>query len=239
MKNMKLKTLSDEHIEKHGLDLCDKGKIGVFDGDELVGMAEDIAGWQPKKSKKELSEIFASEVGMPGKSLAEIALVAKLVEEQPVDHFAALSECIAEGQLDLAKAGQLADQGKVKFSSILLAEEAQGKIDDDIEAGKVLPKNRQHALKLMLSDPAGYAVLVTEGPAQLDLKTRGHSGGGEQPSATQTLMSEVNSYAASNKCSFAQALSEVSRAKPDLWKEYSKEVQVTLLKGGGDVDEEE
>jgi hypothetical protein len=90
-KNLKLKCLTDDHIEKHGLDLCDKGKIGVFDGDELVGMADDIAGWQPKPSKKELSEIFASEVGMPGKSLAEIALVAKLVQEQPVDHFAALS----------------------------------------------------------------------------------------------------------------------------------------------------
>ena len=127
----------------------------------------------------------------------------------------------------------------MKFSSILLAEEAQGRIDDDIEAGKVLPKNRQHALKLMLSDPAGYAAQVADGPAQVDLRTRGHSGGGEQPSATQTLMSEVNGYAAANKCSLAQALGEVSRAKPELWKEYTKEVQVTLLKGGGDVDDEE
>jgi len=38
-KTLKLKCLTDEHLEKHCLEPEDKGKIGVFDGEELIGVA--------------------------------------------------------------------------------------------------------------------------------------------------------------------------------------------------------
>ena len=45
-------------------------------------------------------------------------------QEVPQDQFAALSEAIHEGRLNLVEAGKLADTGRVKFSTILQAQEA-------------------------------------------------------------------------------------------------------------------
>jgi hypothetical protein len=173
------------------------------------------------------SEVFASEVGLPGKSLVDVAAMVKRGVEAPVDQFAALSECIHEGKLNLTEAGKLADAGRARFSAILLAQEAELKVDEAVKAGKVLPKNRAHAFKLALSDAAAFTALVEEARPVVDLKTHGH-GGGEQPSAQQSLMAEVNAYAKANNCPVSVALSEVTKQKPDLWREYSEEIVATI-----------
>jgi len=236
-KNLKLKCLTSADIEKHGLPDWHEGKIGVFDGDEHVGTAEWPEGWKgpntgngdgeaggAKAGDTKASEVFASEIGMPGKSLVEIAALVKRGQEAPVDQFAALSEAIHDGKIDIVKAGQLADAGRVRFSTILGAQEAERKVDAAVKAGKVLPKNRAHALKLALSDTTGFNALVEQATPVVDLRTHGHAGGGEQPTAQQVLMGEVNAYAKEHKCSVSVALSEVTKAKPELWREYSEEI---------------
>jgi hypothetical protein len=230
-KSLKLKCLTAADIEKHGLPDSHKGKIGVFDGDEHIGTAEHPEGWHIPEAEgngngdgTKSSEAFASEVGMAGKSLAEIAAMVRRGLEAPVDQFAALSEALHGGKIDIVKAGQLADAGKVRFSTILAAQEAERKVDDAIKAGKVLPKNRAHALKLALSDAPGFTALVEQAAAVVDLRAHGHAGGGEQPTAQQVLMAEVNAYAKENKCSIGVALSEVTKRKPDLWQQYSEEI---------------
>jgi hypothetical protein len=220
-----------------------KGKIGVFDGEELIGVADGPEGWEPKggdgdgpppeglgpqggngKDGKKLAELFATEVGLPGKSLVDIAAMVKRGTEAPQDQFAALSESIHEGRINLLEAGKLADAGRVRFSTILQAQEAEHKVEAAVKAGKVLPKNRAHALKLALSDAAAFAALVEQARPVVDLRSHGHAGGGEQPTAQQALMAEVNAYAKENKCSVSVALSEVTKRKPDLWREYSEEI---------------
>jgi len=231
-KSLKLKCLSEEHLEKHGLDPDYKGKIGVFDGEELIGVADGPEGWEPKdadgdgdgEDSQKLADLFATEIGLPGKSLAEIAALMKRGTEAPQDQFAILSESIHDGRINLLEAGKLADAGRLSFSTILKAQEAERKVGAAVKAGKVLPKNRAHALKLALSDAAAFAALVEQARPVVDLRSYGHAGGGEQPTAQQALMAEVNSYAKENKCSIGVALSEVTKRKPDLWQQYSEEI---------------
>ena len=193
-KSLKLKCLTDAHLEVHHLPAEQRGKIGVFDGEELIGIADGPEGWEPKDGN--------------GDS----------------DGFAALSESIHDGKINLVEAGKLADAGRVRFSTILQAQEAERKVNAAVKAGKVLPKNRAHALKLALSDATGFSALVEQARPVVDLRRYGHAGGGEQPTAQQALMAEVNAYAKENKCSVSVALSEVTKRKPDLWREYSEEI---------------
>ena len=244
-KFLKLKCLTDEHLEKHGLEPEHKGKIGVFDGEELIGIASPPEGWEPKdgegdgngRDSKKLAELFATEIGLPGKSFVDIAAIVRRAMEAPQDQFAALSESIHDGRLNLVEAGKLADAGLVRFSTILKAQEAERKVEAAVKAGKVLPKNRAHALKLALSDAGTFSALVEQARPVVDLRSHGHAGGGEQPTAQQALMAEVNAYAKDNKCSIGVALSEVTKRKPDLWQAYSEEI-VTAV-GASQEEEEE
>ena len=202
-KSLKLKCLTDAQLEKHDLPAGHKGKIGVFDGEELIGIADGPEGWEPKDGNGD------------GDGNGT---------EAPQDQFAALSESIHDGKINLVEAGKLADAGRVRFSTILQAQEAERKVNAAVKAGKVLPKNRAHALKLALSDATGFSALVEQARPVVDLRRYGHAGGGEQPTAQQALMAEVNAYAKENKCSVSVALSEVTKRKPDLWREYSEEI---------------
>ena len=238
-KSLKLKCLTSADIEKHGLPDSHKGKIGVFDGDEHIGTAEKPDGWKIDEGDGEGaqagdtkdSEAFASEVGMAGKSLIEIAAMVKRGLEAPADQFAVLAGAIHEGKIDVLEAGKLADSGRLKFSTILAAQEAERRVEGAIRGGKVLPKNRAHALKLALSDAAAFTALIEQAAPVVDLRTHGHAGGGEQPTAQQVLMGEVNAYAKEHKCSVSVALSEVTKLKPDLWRQYSEEIVVAVEAG--------
>jgi len=195
-KSLKLKCLTDEHLEQHGLGPEHQGKIGVFDGEELIGVADAPEGWEPEGGDGDEND----------------------------KQFAALSESIHEGRINLQQAGKLADAGRVSFATILEAQEAERRVEAAVKAGKVLPRNRAHALKLALSDAAAFGALIEQGRPAVDLRSHGHAGGGEQPTAQQALMAEVNAYAKDNKCSVGVALSEVTRRNPELWQQYSEEV---------------
>jgi hypothetical protein len=231
MAKLKLMCAADGSHEVHGPD----GKIGEVDGDHLKQYAAEHLGMCEGTAKA--SEAFASEVGMSGKSLVEIAAAVKRGNEAPApDPFVALQPCIHEGKLNLSEAGALADSGKVKFSTVLAAQDAERKVDAAIKAGKVLPKNRAHALHVALSDTAAFGALVEQAQPIVDLRARGHAGGGEQPTAQQALMAEVNGYAQEHKCSISLALAEITKAKPELWREYSEEIVTAVA---AETDEEE
>ncbi len=231
-KTLKLKCLTEEHLEKHGLEPEHRGKIGVFEGEELIGVADSLEGWEPEgdngegkgTDNKTPAEAFASEIGLPGMPLADIADLVKRATEAPEDQFAVLSESIHDGRLNLQEAGKLADAGRVRFSTILKAQEAERKVEAAVKAGKVLPRNRGYALRLALSDTGAFAALVEHARPVVELRSYGHAGGGEQPTAQQALMAEVNAYAKENRCSVGAALSEVTKRQPDLWRAYSEEI---------------
>ena len=239
-KTLKLKCLTDEHIEKHGLEPELKGKIGVFDGEELIGVADGAEGWEAKhgdgEDVKKLAEVFASEIGLPGMSFVDIAALVKRGIEAPLDQFAALSESIHDGRINLLEAGKLADAGRVSFSTVLRAQEAERRVDAAVKAGKVLPRSRAQALKLALSDAAVFSALVEQARPVVDLRSHGHAGGGEQPTAQQALMAEVNAYAKDNKCSLSVALSDITKRNPDLWRQYSEEI-VTAVEAAEEEEE--
>lgn len=239
-KILKLKCLTDEHLEKHGLEPELKGKIGVFDGEELIGVADGAEGWEAPhgdgEDVKKLAEVFASEIGLPGMSFVDIAALVKRGIEAPLDQFAALSESIHDGRINLLEAGKLADAGRVSFSTVLRGQEAERRVDAAVKAGKVLPKNRAQALRLALSDAAVFNALVEQARPVVDLRSHGHAGGGEQPTAQQALMAEVNAYAKENKCSLSVALSDITKRDPDLWRQYSEEI-VTAVEAAEEEEE--
>jgi phage I-like protein len=217
MKAFRLKKLTDgEH----------KGKIGVFEGDDLVGLAEMMPNDQAEPDeddKEKMRELFAREVGAEGKRLEEIAALVRLATNPPKSDVQVLSEtAIRDGKLDLSAAGKLADEGRVKFSTILAAQEAERRVDAAIAKGKVLPKQRAAALRVALSDGEAFKSLIEEGAARIDFRERGH--GGDAATGGAALMAEVNAYAKENKVSIAEALSEVTKRNPDLWREYTEEV---------------
>ena len=251
MKSLKCKKLTDgEH----------KGKIGVFDGDEMIGLLELPEDWNsdgedgsgaaadtsedaPANRDRPPEEQFASEIGLPGRSLAEIAELVKFGLDAPAPKnglgnqtdFVALAEAIHGGRINLREAGRLADAGKVRFSTILLAEEAEKKVQEAITKGKVMPKHRTHALRLALSDAAAFRALIEEARPVVDLQTRGYAGGGEAATAQQALMAEVRAFAEGNNCSLAFALSEVTKTKPELWNQYSEET-VSVVETAADEE---
>jgi len=241
-KTLKLKCLTDEHLEKHGLAPEWKNKIGVFDGEELIGIADGLDGLESGDGSgdgedgKKLAELLAAEIGLPGMSFAQIAALVKRGTEAPQDQYAALSESIHDGRINLQEAGKLADAGRVSFATILRAQEAERRVEAAVRAGKVLPKNRACALKLALSDAAAFGALLEQARPTVDLRSRGHAGGGEQPTAQQALMAEVNAYAKENRCSVSVALSEITRLNPDLWRQYSEEI-VTAVQSESDEEE--
>ena len=241
-KTLKLKCLTDEHLEQHDLAPEMKGQIGVFDGEELIGIADGLDGLESRPGSgdaedgKKLAQLLATEIGLPGVSVAEIAALVKRGTEAPQDQYAALSESIHDGRINLQEAGKLADAGRVSFATILRAQEAERRVEAAVRAGKVLPKNRACALKLALSDAAAFGALLEQARPTVDLRSRGHAGGGEQPTAQQALMAEVNAYAKENRCSVSVALSEITRLNPDLWRQYSEEI-VTAVQSESDEEE--
>ena len=68
---------------------------------------------------------------------------------------------IHDGKLNLSEAGALADAGKLKFATILAAQEAERKVDGAVKSGKVLPKNiARPLLRVALSDGEAFTALV-------------------------------------------------------------------------------
>ena len=95
-------------------------------------MATETAGTRHGVPLQEAADSLASEVGMPGKSLAEIAAVVKRGVEagfSPASAFAALSEAIHDGHINVVEAARLADAGKVRFAAVLQAQEAERKVE--------------------------------------------------------------------------------------------------------------
>jgi hypothetical protein len=171
---------------------------------------------------------FCAEIGMAGKSAAEVAAMIKRGKEARRDLSELFVSCFSERGFDNVAAGRLLDQGVVKYSEILIAQDADSQVQAAVRAGKVLPKDRTHALKLALSDLTAFTALIASRKPVVDLRTHGHADGGERPTAQQVLMGEVNTYAKENKVSVAVALSEVTKLKPELWQQYSEEIVATV-----------
>jgi phage I-like protein len=233
LKQLKFKTLTDAHLEKHSLPASHKGKIGVFDGDELLGVSDDGPdGWVQKgdddEEKAKACELFASEVGMAGKALPDISAMVKIGQKHiasPISLFEMIEAHLnSQDKIVMSELDAMVDSGKVRYSAVRRAEEAERKVTAAIKAGKVLGKNRRAALKLALSDAAAFDLFVNEAKPVVDLKTYGHADGGEQTTAQQAFLAEVNAYAKENKVSIRDATQAVITSKPRLWEEHSMEV---------------
>jgi hypothetical protein len=178
---------------------------------------------------------------MAGKNVVDIAQAVKLAAKyiaSPGAVFDALEPVLKDGRIMLGEAADLADQGRLKFATVVRAQQAETRVNEAIKTGRLLGKNRAIGLKLALCFSDAFATLVEAGKPVVDLRTLGHAGAGEdQPvTAQQEMMTEVNAYVKEHNCSAAVALSEVTKKNPGLWTRYNAEIVV--VSGPGAEEEE-
>jgi len=174
MKNLKVKKLADgEH----------KGKFGVFDADEMVGLAELPDGWGPKddkdtkeacdKASESARTTLLAEIGAVGKAPGEIKT---LIERGATVNQEAtlLSETVNEkGRVDVVKLDELVDSGAVKPSAMRRALAAETRVAEAFKAGKIRPTALQHATRLCLADEGAFQTFIENGKPVVDLTSQG------------------------------------------------------------------
>ena len=92
------------------------------------------------------------------------------------------SECVKDGKLDREKMKLLARDQKATVEQFFTFEDAWGKVDAAVKLGKILPKSREHALRIALSDAPAFDALMADAKAIVPLKATGLAGAGREPS---------------------------------------------------------
>lgn len=173
VKTYKVKKLADgEH----------KGKHGVFDDGEMMGLAEVEPDADDKQKASEARVQVLSEIA-PGRTLEE---AKSLVERgATVDQEAKLlSEIVTDkGKIDTVKLDELTDSGRVKPSAQRRALEAETKAQAAFASGKIKAADLRAATRLALSDAEAFERFVASAPAAVQLNEQGLPGEGGSGSA--------------------------------------------------------
>lgn len=188
-----------------------KGHIGMFDGESPIGFVE-LADFRSFVKGLEPAEPDADDT-------------KKKAIEGPSGTAVLLSEAVKDGKLDNSKAATLANAGKIQLADYIGAQDAEHAIEAAVQAGKILPKLRGFFFKMALTDRAAFDGFVKDAPKVVDLKEHGHAGSESDPA--KILMAEVRQYAKDNKVSLSDALTAITKEKPELWTDYSEEVVKT------------
>lgn len=205
VKNLKMKTLADGE---------NKGKHGIFEGDEMLGMLS-----QDDKA-----------CSMCGKSLAEVIDddAVKMAEQKAAQERCDVV-CLAEfgkakpGDM-ITMARKFTSQGKLSMDGYLLAQMIAQLVDGAIAKGKVLPKQRPAVFAMAAADYDNCAAYLNDAQPVLDLTTRGVEGDGET-SAKEAWDKAVTAYMSENKCDLRKAAVMVGREHPGLYNAYQSELQ--------------
>jgi hypothetical protein len=189
VKNFKLKCLADgEH----------KGRVGVFEGDEMVGLVD---GKLPK-DEPDADDVKAREI-----AAADTAFLAEAAKAKPAEI--------------LMLAERRTSEGKLSMAGYLRAQKIAALVDTAVAAGKILPKQRENFFVLAGANYDAAAAVLAEAKPVIDLTSRGISGG-ETMTAKETVNAGVAQLMAEKKIPYAKALARFARENPAVWAEYEK-----------------
>jgi len=169
-----------------------EGKFQIVRGAEVLGSVDIAEPASPKP--EEIVATFTEKIGAKGKTEEQLKEIlrcaqddrAKVLARETQDAAFKLlaSECVKDGKLDREKMKLLARDQKATVEQFFTFEDAWGKVDAAVKVGKVLPKSREHALRIALSDAPAFDALMADAKAIVPLKATGLAGAGRQPSET-------------------------------------------------------
>jgi hypothetical protein len=218
------------------------GHHGVFCGDELVGYMTDEdfnryfdqhpagevgTGAGAAESAAHLSVMFAERVGAAGAALEEIrGLVeagrrAHARETESAARALILSEVVQNGRVRSERALELARDQKITLADFVAVEGAERALDAAVEAGKILPRDRQFYFRDALERPRDFSEFVERAAPLVRLGSEGIASGESVPvdlevdRGVRQLMSE-------QKISYGKALKALFRENPGLEMRYRR-----------------
>ena len=159
-----------------------EGKFQIVRGAEVLGSVDIAEPASPKP--EEIVATFTEKIGAKGKTEVEIKqLVESGVkftgrEAQDAAFKLLATECVKDGKLDREKMKVLARDQKATVEQFFTFEDAWGKVDAAVKVGKVLPKSREHALRIALSDAPAFDALMADAKPIVPLQATGLAGEG-------------------------------------------------------------
>ena len=218
------------------------GHHGVYSGDELVGYMtdEDFSQYVEKHppatmgpdegaaaGSTGLSTLFAERVGARGSELEEIrGLVeagrrAQAGETESAARALILSEAVENGRVRSERALELARDRKITLADFVAVQAAERVLDGAVEAGKILPRERQFFFRDALERPREFSEFVDRAAPVVRLGSDGIASGEVVPvdievdRGVRLLMSD-------QKLSYGKALKALFRENPGLESRYRR-----------------
>lgn len=154
--------------------------LEILKGTEVIGTLE----LEQEVDETPILARFTESIGAKGKTEEE---VKKLVENgvkftgreaQDAAFKLLATECVKDGKLNRESLKVLAREGRATVEQFFTFEDAWGKVDTAVKAGKVLPKSREHALRVALSDAPAFDALMADAKAIVPVVVTGLAGGG-------------------------------------------------------------
>lgn len=183
-RNSKIEDREGGKVMELKSNLVGKGKIEIFGDGKTLGFVDLPSPESPVPSPEEQFAQFSEQIGAKGKTEEQIKqLVESGVkftgrEAQDAAFKLLASEGVKDGKLDREKMKVLARDQKATVEQFFTFEDAWGKVDTAVKAGKVLPKSREHALRIALSDAPAFDALMADAKAIVSVMVTGLAGGG-------------------------------------------------------------
>lgn len=199
------------------------GKVGVFDGDEMSGLADHRS---MKSAMKALTEYDPSEAEDDPEEAAEKVKAMQLAEEER-------SNAVCLGEIAHAKLGEIdtmaerfAQQGKLTLPGLMKVTRIRKLLEDNSKPGnvKILPKQRQSFFILATANYEAVEALLNDMPRpQVDTQTRGIQGDGTIVDVEKEVDARIRVMMTENpKLNYGTASIELSKADTYLWGQFEK-----------------
>jgi len=163
-----------------------EGKFQIVRGTEVLGSVEIPESRVPSPESQFAQ--FSERIGAKDKTEEQLKEIlrcaqddrAKVLARETQDAAFKLlaSECVKDGKLDREKMKLLARDQKATVEQFFTFEDAWGKVDAAVKVGKVLPKSREHALRIALSDAPAFDALMADAKPIIPLQATGLAGEG-------------------------------------------------------------
>jgi hypothetical protein len=129
------------------------------------------------------------------------------------------------GRINLSEVPRLVDEGRIEPSVVFKAQAAEQAVDEAIQGGKFLPKQRPHLMRQAMTDLAGFGEFVASTPKQVALSSvigLGSESEGPDPvvEVDKAARKELTEHKEDPKYTYSDALADATRKQPKLWEDY-------------------
>jgi phage I-like protein len=240
------------------------GGHGVFDGDDAMGCVDTGDFCDYVKSlledgelddvfgESQLSEVsaerahlaFAERVGMPGASpeaIRERLAWAGTVEAERCAGAARalLMETVKDGEINQARAMELAAEHKIALADYIAAQDAEKRLNEAVREGKILPRDRQFFFRDALERPAEFAEFARRAVPVVRLGSQGIGSAGDI-SVDEEVEIRTRNLMKDESLSYARALKRVLASDKELERRYHgvhrREIGSTTAPAAGGID---